>query len=307
MLCYRAKWHIVCLKWSINSILSPSGFNAVAINTLCYVVPSRLNKMEFNRIELCDNLVLIWACNMQRGLLLRHTSFMISFVPPSNAMDQMLCCYSLVFKYISIVCQCLASTNAFPMCQVCITYCLQVACTDNQWSVPHIEHQESGHGKYKTRHVWVTKCIDTETVRQLGLRCRHHLRFDLPLPQSLIGFCRSHSQWMYNDCPGFWIRDGGRHDLKTAERIGSDRIAGCSAGYRGMCWLHMWGSSRSVCTRHGSQIIYWLWLWSGQVQSSMVSELSNLSIVQQRWGGGVWPLDFRCHATPSLRGIPLTS
>jgi hypothetical protein len=55
---------------------------------------------------------------MQRGLLLQHTSFKISFVPASNAMDQMLFCSIAVFQVVSIICQCGASANAFEMHRV---------------------------------------------------------------------------------------------------------------------------------------------------------------------------------------------
>jgi len=51
------------------------GFNTVAITKLCYVVPYWLNKMRLNLIDLRSNLVPVWVCNIQRVLLLQHTSF----------------------------------------------------------------------------------------------------------------------------------------------------------------------------------------------------------------------------------------
>jgi len=69
--------------------------------------------MGFNLIDLCANLVSVSACNIQRGPLLQHISFKISFVRASNAIDQMLFCCIAVFQYVSINYQCGASANAF--------------------------------------------------------------------------------------------------------------------------------------------------------------------------------------------------
>jgi len=69
--------------------------------------------MVFNLIDLCANLVPVSACNIQCGPLLQHTSFKISFVRASNAIDQMLFCCIAVFQYVSIIYQGGASANAF--------------------------------------------------------------------------------------------------------------------------------------------------------------------------------------------------
>jgi hypothetical protein len=61
------------------------------------------------------------------------------------------------------------------------------------------------------------------------LRCRAHLRLQLPLPLALIPFCRMRSHWICIGRAGFWIRDGGRQDLKTTDVSGSARNAGCEA------------------------------------------------------------------------------
>jgi len=104
---------IVCQK-RINEFQTLcGGFKVVKIIKLCYVVPWWLNKMGFKLINLCSNLVPVWACNIQRGLLLQHTSFKISFVRASNAIHQMLFCCIVVFPYFSIICQCGPSANAF--------------------------------------------------------------------------------------------------------------------------------------------------------------------------------------------------
>jgi len=116
MLCYRKEILIVCQK-GINEFQTLCiGFKVVEIIKLCYVVPCRLNKTGFNLIDLCSNLVPVWVCNIQRGLLLQHTSCKISFVRASNAMDEMLLCCIEVFQYVSIICQCGASANAFETC-----------------------------------------------------------------------------------------------------------------------------------------------------------------------------------------------
>jgi hypothetical protein len=56
-LCDWKKILIVCKK-GINELqMLCGGFKPVAIITLCYVDPCRLNKMGFNLIDLCSNLV----------------------------------------------------------------------------------------------------------------------------------------------------------------------------------------------------------------------------------------------------------
>jgi len=71
-------------------------------------------KWDTNHIDLCSNLVQVWECNIQHVLLLQHTSFKISFVRALNAMVHMLFCCIVVFKYVSIICQCTALANTFP-------------------------------------------------------------------------------------------------------------------------------------------------------------------------------------------------
>jgi len=74
--------------------------------------------MEFNLIDLYANLVPVWGCNIQRGPLFQHTTFKISFVPASNAMDQMLFYCIAVFQYVSIIYQCGASANTVATCRL---------------------------------------------------------------------------------------------------------------------------------------------------------------------------------------------
>ena len=74
--------------------------------------------MGFDLVDVCANLVSVSACSIHLALLLQHTSFKISFVHTSNAMDQMLFCYMAVIKYASYICQCGASANAFKMCRI---------------------------------------------------------------------------------------------------------------------------------------------------------------------------------------------
>jgi len=62
-------------------------FNVVEIIKLRYGVPCWVNNMGFNLIDLCSNLVPVWACNIQCGPLLQHITFKISCVGASNAMD----------------------------------------------------------------------------------------------------------------------------------------------------------------------------------------------------------------------------
>ena len=90
------------------------GFKVVEIIKLCCIVPCWLNKMGFNFVDMCWNLVPVWACNMECGPLLLPTIFKISFVHASNAMEQMLLCCIAVFQYFSIICQCGASANPVP-------------------------------------------------------------------------------------------------------------------------------------------------------------------------------------------------
>jgi len=74
--------------------------------------------MTFNLIDLSANLEPVRACTIQRGPLLQHTSFKISFVRASNAMDQMLFCCIAVFQYVSIIYKCGASANELAMLRV---------------------------------------------------------------------------------------------------------------------------------------------------------------------------------------------
>jgi len=69
-------------------------------------------------LDLYSSLVPVWACNIQCGPLLQHTSFKISIVHASNAMNQMLFCCIAVFQYLSIICHCGASANAFAVNRV---------------------------------------------------------------------------------------------------------------------------------------------------------------------------------------------
>jgi len=55
----------------------------------------------------------VWACNIQCVALIQHTSFKISFLRASNAMDQILLRCIAVFLYVSIICRCGASPNGF--------------------------------------------------------------------------------------------------------------------------------------------------------------------------------------------------
>jgi len=109
---------IVCQKGINEFQMLRRWFKAVEIIKLCNVVPYWLNEMGFNLINLCANLVSVWAWNIHRGPLIQHNSFKISFVRASNAMDQMLFCCIAVFQYVSIICQCGVSANAFAMCHI---------------------------------------------------------------------------------------------------------------------------------------------------------------------------------------------
>ena len=112
-LCYRKLILIVCQKGINEFQMLSIRFKAVEKIKISYVVPCWLNKMGFDLVDWCSNLVPVWAWNIQRGPLLQHTSFKISFVRASNAMDQMLFSCLAVFQYFSIICQCGASANAF--------------------------------------------------------------------------------------------------------------------------------------------------------------------------------------------------
>jgi len=117
-LCYRKKILIVCQK-AINEFqMLWVGFKAVEIIQLCYGVPCWLNKMGFDLVNVCSNLVLVWAFNFQPEPLHQGTSFKISFVSASNAMDQMMFCCIVVFQYISTICQGVASANDFATCHI---------------------------------------------------------------------------------------------------------------------------------------------------------------------------------------------
>ena len=110
---YRKKILIVCPK-GINDLNTLCiGFKVVKIIKLCCVVPWWLHRMGIDLNDLYLNLVPVWACKIQRGQLVQHTSFNISFVRASNAVDHMLFCYIAVFQYITIICQCGASGNPF--------------------------------------------------------------------------------------------------------------------------------------------------------------------------------------------------
>jgi len=113
----------------------------------------------------------------------------------------------------------------------CITYCLEVACTQNRPSDPHLEVQESARCKYKTCHAGVNKSLYPASAGDYCSRCRDLLSLQFPLPLSLIPFCSSGLQWICNDRTGFCIRDGGRQVFMTAGRSGSDSNAGCGVGY----------------------------------------------------------------------------
>jgi len=150
--------------------------------------------------------------------------------------------------------------------------------------------------------------MDAATAGDHWSRCRHLLRWRLPLPRSGIRFGSSRLEWICNDHAGFCIRDGGRQVLKSAERSGSDSNSGYGAGYNAT----QWGPSRcwcptTACTRRGGWSIYWPSLCSGRGGSHGLSDICKARIVQQRWGGGVLALDCRGYRTPSLRGIPLAS
>ena len=85
--------------------------------------------------------------------------------------------------------------------------------------------------------------MDAASAGDQWSRCRHPLRVQLPMPLSLIAYCSSCSQWICNDCAGFWIRDGGRQVIKTAGRSGRASNAWCGAGYNAAHWVCLCGSS----------------------------------------------------------------
>jgi len=194
----------------------------------------------------------------------------------------------------------------------CITCSLQVDCTHKRPSIPHIQLPESAHFKYMTCEVWVSQLMDAATAGDHRVRCRHCLRLQLPLPLAGIPFSSSCSQRICNDSAGFWIRDGGRHVIKTAGMSRSASNDECRAGLNVTLWVCLWGSSRCWCattawTQHGCWSRYWPSLCSGRGGCHVLNDICNLSIVQQRWEGGVLNLEGRGYGTPSLRGIPLAS
>jgi len=109
--CYRKQRQIVCEKGITEFQTLCVGFKVVENIKLSDIVRCWLNKLGFYRMDLCLNLVLVWACNIQGGLLLQHTALTISFVHGSNPMDQMLFCCVAVFQYFSMICQRGASVN----------------------------------------------------------------------------------------------------------------------------------------------------------------------------------------------------
>jgi len=120
-------FHMVCMgktvligvQTGINEVQTLcTWYKAVEISILCCVVPWWVNSMWCNQIGMHSNLVLNGPCCIQRGPLLQPTCCKISFVPASNAMDQMLLCCIVVFLGISNQCQCGASANAFATCHV---------------------------------------------------------------------------------------------------------------------------------------------------------------------------------------------
>jgi len=153
----------------------------------------------------------------------------------------------------------------------------------------------------------VTNCKDAATVGDHWLRCRHRVQLQLRLPLSLIPFCSSHWQWIWNDHVGLWIRDVGRQVFITTERGRSASNATCGAGYNVMCWVCLWRFSGCWCTPCGSWSNYSPSLCRGRGGSHALSDICNVRIVQRSWGGGDLTLDCRGYGTLSLRGIPLAS
>ena len=205
-----------------------------------------------------------------------------------------------------------AITKCFRNALCCITYHLQVPCTHKLRPVPHVELQDSACCKFQMGHVWVSKSMEAVTTGDHWFRCRLRLRLQLPLPLWLIPFFSWHSQWIWNDRAGFWIRDRGRQVLKTTERSGSDSHAGCGTGFNMTCWVCLWGFSGCWCsttasTRGAGWSIHWLALGSRLGGCHVLSDICNVRIVQRKWGGGDLTLDRRGYGMPCLRGIPLTS
>jgi len=193
-----------------------------------------------------------------------------------------------------------------------ITYLVHVARSLQLPSVPHAEIQESACCKYKTRHAWVTKLIDAVTARDHSSRCRHRLQLQLPLLMSLIPLCSSRLRCIGHDHMGFWIWDGGRQIFMSTERSGSNGTARGGGGIQ--------SDAPNLSVRFLWVLVYYHCLYpvncwsdyspllgSGQGGSHTLSDICNVRIVQQRWGGGVLTLDCRGYRTPSLRGIPLNS
>jgi len=180
-LCYRKKILIGCQK-GINEIQKLcGGFQAVVIIMICYVVPCWLNDLGFNLINLCSNLVHDWACNIQHGPLLQHTSFKMPFVRSSNAMDRMLFCCIVVFQYVSIICQGGASANPFETGRVALlTISTMLALIDGclfqmQSSRSlHIANTRCIMSEWPNRWIlWLPETIDrgVDTVRGSNCHC----------------------------------------------------------------------------------------------------------------------------------------
>jgi hypothetical protein len=92
MLCLRKMVLIVCQD-EINEFQTLCvGFKMMEIIKLSYMFPCGLSKMGFSFANLCSNMVPVSACNIPHGPLLQHTSFEISFLHATSAMDKMLFC-----------------------------------------------------------------------------------------------------------------------------------------------------------------------------------------------------------------------
>jgi hypothetical protein len=57
---------------------------------------------------------------------------------------------------------------------------------------------------------------------------------ELPLPLSLIAFCRLRCQWMCNGHMDFWNGDGGSQVFTAVERYERASNDICQAGYNAM-------------------------------------------------------------------------
>jgi len=102
----------------------------------------------------------------------------------------------------------------------CISFHLQVAHTHKRPSVQHAYLQESVCCKYKMHRVSMTKSMDAVTARDHWSQCRHCMRFQLPLPVSLIAFCSECSQWICNDRAGVWIKDESSWFSRPLQGVG---------------------------------------------------------------------------------------